>query len=266
MISRTPLIPLTILLAAAGLHAESDETSFRWSGKLAPGRVLEIKGVNGDIRAEGTTGSDVELTAEKTSRRSDPTGVRIQIVDNGNGMTVCAVYPSSRHGRPNECRPGTAGRMHLSRNDVKVEFTVRVPNGVRFIGRTVNGGVQANHLGADVEAYTLNGKIVVSTAGAALAETVNGSIHVIMGKARWLGARRFSTVNGSIDIQLPGNTGTQLSASTVNGDITTDFPLATRSHIANRNPRATLKNGGRELKISTVNGNIVVREAGGPAV
>jgi len=265
MIVRTLIILLAVLLAAVGLCAASDDTSFRWSGKLAPGRLIEIKGVNGSIRAEATTGSDVEVMAEKTSRRSDPAGVRIQIVDNGSGITVCAVYPS-RHGRPNECRPGSGGHMHLNRNDVKVEFTVRVPNGVRFIGRTVNGGVQADHLGADVEAYTLNGKIVVSTAGAAVAETVNGSIHVIMGNAHWLGARRFSTVNGSIDLELPCNTTAELSASTVNGDITTDFPLATHRHVANHNSHGTLKTGSRELKINTVNGNIILRETGGPAV
>lgn len=262
MISRTLII---LLATVAGLSAASDGTSFRWSGKVAPGRLIEIKGVNGSIRAEATTGSDVEVTAEKTSRRSDPAGVRFQVVDNGNGVTVCAVYPS-RHGRPNECRPGTAGRMNLIRNDVKVEFTVRVPNGVRFIGRTVNGGVQADHLGADVEAHTLNGKIVVSTAGAALAETVNGSIYAIIGNAHWYGARRFSTVNGSIELELPCNTTAELSASTVNGGITTDFPLAIHGRIANHNSHGTLKTGSQELKINTVNGNIILRETGGPAV
>src|ERR1700736_2560897 len=127
MILRTLIILLAVLPAAVGLRAESDDALFRWSGKLAPGRQIEIKGVNGGIRAEATSSSDVEVTAEKTGRRSDPADVRIQVVDNGNGVTVCAVYPS-RRGRPNECRPGTAGRMNLRRNDVKVEYTIRVPN------------------------------------------------------------------------------------------------------------------------------------------
>jgi hypothetical protein len=38
--------------------------------------------------------------------------------------------------------------MNTHNNDVKVEFTVLVPQGVRFVGRSVNGDVEANSLAA----------------------------------------------------------------------------------------------------------------------
>ncbi len=258
---------LAVLLAATGLASARDGNTFQWTGKLAPGQLIEIKGVNGRIRADATEGRDVEVFAEKSSRRSDPSEVRIQVVDNGNGTTICAVYPS-KDGRPNECRPGESGHMNTRNNDVKVEFTVRVPQGVRFTGRTVNGGIQADRLGADVEARTVNGKIVLSTSAAAIAETVNGSIHATLGAPAWTGARKFETVNGSIEVELPPGSTTEWTGSTVNGRIQTDFPVTVRGHLGYRTIRGTLgsSGGGRELKMNTVNGSILLRQIGGPTV
>lgn len=249
-----------MLLATAGIASATDGgNNFHWTGRLAPGQLIEIKGVNGGIRAESTTAKEVEVSAEKTGYRYDPADVRIQVVNNGDGTTICAVYPSNG-GRANECKPGNAGRMSTDNNDVKVQFTVRVPAGVRFIGRTVNGGVQALHLSADVEAHTVNGKIVVSTSGAALADTVNGSIHASMGNGSWERSRRFATVNGSIEVELPRNASADLDASTVHGQIVTDFPLTVRGRLVGRSIHGTLGSGGRELKITTVNGNITLRD------
>ena len=249
---------LSTFLAAAGLAFATDGgRHYHWTGHVAPGQLIEIKGVNGSVRAESTTGRNVEVYAEKTGRRYDPADVRIEVVPNGNGTTICAVYPS-RTGRPNGCRPGAAGQ-DIQNNDVKVEFTVRVPKGVRFTGRTVNGGIYADHLGADVEAHTTNGKIALSTSGTALARTVNGSIHAILGKAEWNGARLFSAVNGSIEVEVPGNTNADVSASTVNGRIVTDFPITVHGRFVNRNLHGTLGSGGRELRIHTVNGSITLR-------
>ena len=250
---------MAILFAAAGVAAATDGgNNFHWTGRLKPGQLIEIKGVNGSIRAEPATGKDVEVIAAKTGYRYDPADVRIQVVDNGNGTTICAVYPSN--GRSNECKSGLGGHLSTDNNDVKVEFTVRVPAGVRFTGRTVNGSVQATRLSADVEAHTVNGKIVVSTSGVALADTVNGSIHASMGNGAWVRSRRFATVNGSIEVELPSNASADLDASTVHGRIVTDFPLTVRGEFVGRSIHGTLGSGGRGLKITTVNGNITLRD------
>ncbi len=251
---------LALLFAAAGVAAATEGgNNFHWTSRLTPGQLIEIKGVNGSIRAEPATGKDVEVIAEKTGYHYDAANVRIRVVDNGNGTTICAVYPSS-NGRTNECRSGLAGHLSTDNSDVKVEFTVRVPAGVRFIGRTVNGGVEATRLSADVEAHTVNGKIVVSTSGAALADTVNGSIYASMGNGSWARSRRFATVNGSIELELPSNASADLDASTVHGRIVTDFPLRVQGEFVGRSIHGTLGSGGRGLKITTVNGNITLRD------
>jgi hypothetical protein len=39
------------LLFAVAAPAAAQSGDFRWTGKLAPGKRLEIRGVNGDVRA-----------------------------------------------------------------------------------------------------------------------------------------------------------------------------------------------------------------------
>jgi hypothetical protein len=55
---------LGILAVAAALVAPpAGGDDFRWSGAVAPGKVLEIKGVNGGIKAGAASGSEVASRA-----------------------------------------------------------------------------------------------------------------------------------------------------------------------------------------------------------
>ncbi len=247
-----------LLLAGTWVASPASSSDFAWQGRVAPGRTLEVKGVNGGIVALAASGDEAEVTAEKTARRSDLEGVAVKVVEHEGGVTVCAVYPSSA-GRPNECRPGEEGRMSVRDNDVKVAFRVRVPAGVRFVGRTVNGAIAANDLSADVEAYSVNGGVEVSTAGVARAETVNGSVTASMGRADWSGSLELKTVNGSIEVTLPAGAGAEVEARTVNGSIESDHPLTATGRLSRRRLSGTIGGGGRQLALETVNGAIALR-------
>ena len=151
--------------------------------------------------------------------------------------------------------------MSVSNNDVQVDFTVRVPAGVRFQGRTVNGEVEAQSIGADVEACTVNGSIHVSTAGHAEASTVNGEIVATMGKADWTEPLSFETVNGSITLNLPATADTEIEAETLNGDISTEFSMSVEGRFSKRHINGKIGSGGRQLSLKTVNGSIQVNRA-----
>src|SRR3954467_10486744 len=142
---------LSIAAAAALLlsPAAALAQDFRWHGAIAQGKSIEIKGVNGDIRAEPSGSNDVEVVAVKRASRDNPESVRIEVVPHAGGVTICAVYPSRDGQRPNECAPGEGGRMNVQNNDVSVRFTVRVPAGVALVGKTVNGEIEANRLNGD---------------------------------------------------------------------------------------------------------------------
>jgi hypothetical protein len=256
---RLSVITAALLAAASGAYAQSNE--FRWHGVIAAGSSIEIKGVNGGIRAEAATGNEVEVVAEKRARRDNPESVRIDVVPHGDGVTICAVYPSRDPSRPNECLPGREGRMNVQNNDVNVNFTVRVPSGVRLIGRTVNGDVETTRLDGPIALSTVNGSVNFSTSASGRATTVNGTIRGELGRADWNETLEFSTVNGSISLTLPADLSTDVKAQTVNGDISTDFPLTVTGRISRRRLEGTIGNGGRSLSLETVNGGITLKRS-----
>jgi hypothetical protein len=248
-----------MLTLASTVNAQS--APFRWHGSVAQGAAVEIKGVNGDVIAEASGSNEVEVVAEKSARRSDPESVKIDVVQHGDGVTICAVYPSRDGDRPNECAPGKDGRMNVRDNDVTVKFTVKVPVGVRFIGHTVNGDVEAERLGAAVDLTTVNGSVRFSTSASGRASTVNGSIKGDLGRADWSDTLEFSTVNGSVVLTLPGDLSTDVKAQTVNGDISTDFALTITGRWSRRRVEGTIGGGGRMLSIETVNGGITLKRS-----
>ena len=257
---RTTILASAVAALALAAAAGAATEDFHWTGKVAAGAAVEVKGVNGGIVATGAPGGDVEVTATKKGRKSDPAAVKIEVVEHAGGVTICAVYPSN--GTPNECQPGQGGRMKVHDNDVNVEFKVKVPAGVRFVGRTVNGGIQASGIAADAEAHTVNGGISLDAAGTARAETVNGGIVAHLGRADWTGALKLKTVNGGIDVVMPEGLSADVKASTVNGDIQTDFPLTVTGRISRRKIEGTIGSGGRLLEMETVNGGIELRKPG----
>lgn len=252
---------VTIVADALVNQGAASPDEFRWSGRVAAGGAIEIKGVNGDVSAEPSQGSEVEVTAFKSGRRSDPKMVEIRVIEHSGGVTICAVYPNADSSRPNQCAPGEGGHMNVQNNDVEVKFKVRVPRGVRFSGRTVNGGIQTGALDGDVDARTVNGSISISAAGVARAKTVNGSITASLGRADWSAPLEFKTVNGAITLDLPSDTSAEVKAETMNGEISTDFPMIVMGRVSRRHLNGTIGSGGRELSIKTVNGSIQLRRA-----
>ena len=90
---------------------------------------------------------------------------------------------------------------------------------------------------------------------------VNGEIVASLGRATWSNALEFRTVNGGITLDLPAGLSTEVRATTVNGDIQTDFPLMVTGRLGPRRLHGTIGSGGRRLALETVNGSIRLRKA-----
>lgn len=250
---------LAAALVAASAAPAAAQQDFEWTGRIPAGQTIEIRGVNGDIRAMAATGDEVVVQADRRARRDDPMSVQIEVVEHAGGVTICAVYPTpAGERRENECRPG-GGRNSTRRNDVRVDFVVRVPAGVRFEGASVNGDVEADGIEADVRASTVNGNVDVRTSGFAEASTVNGNLNLYLGSNRFTEDVEFETVNGSITIEMPEGLNADFRASTVNGSIDSDFPISVTGRINRRSIRGQIGAGGPELRVSTVNGSIRLR-------
>jgi hypothetical protein len=253
-----PALAAALLLAfAPGLEAQQRD-SWSWSRALPAGQTIEIRGINGEVRAGPAPAGEVRVSAEKRSQRSNLGDVTIEVVEHAGGVTICAVYPTPRSVRnQNRCTPGGDGDMSVQNNDVVVDFTVQVPAGVHLVGRTVNGGIDARELTGDVDARTVNGGVTVATAGRARGATVNGSVDISMGRVDQ--AVKLETVNGQITLRLPAGANANVRAATVNGDISTDFPLSVQGRFGRRSLDGSIGSGGRLLELTTVNGSIAIR-------
>jgi hypothetical protein len=255
----TKRVVAAVFAAALIAAPAAAQDAWSWNGAVAAGRTLEIKGVNGPIRAVAAPGGEARVSVTKHARRDDPADVRMVVLEHAGGITICAVYPTPRNREPNECAAGEGGRNSVQNNDVSVEWEVQVPAGVHLTARTINGGIDATGLSGNTIAKTINGKVRVVTTGLAQASTVNGSIEATLGRADWNGETSFHTTNGSVVVTLPGNLNADVNASTTTGNIETDFPLEVRGRIMNRRLSGRIGTGGRVLSIETTNGSIELR-------
>jgi putative adhesin len=250
---------VTAVVLVSGASLAFAQNDFNWRGQIASGQTLEVRGVNGEVNASVSGSGDAEVHATKSANRSDPASVRIVVVPHSGGVLVCAVYPSSADRETNTCDPGPNNRSNTNNNDTQVRFDVKVPAGVKFIGKTVNGDVTAESLNGDAEGHTVNGSVKLSTTGNARANTVNGSLDVTMGRAEFPEGAKFSTVNGGITLRVPSYMNAHLKASAMNGSIESDLPITATGAIRRGRVDGTIGSGGQELQVSTVNGSIRLR-------
>jgi DUF4097 and DUF4098 domain-containing protein YvlB len=173
------------------------------------------------------------------------------------GVLLCAIYPDPAPKHTNSCSP-KGSDLSANNNDVVVDFTISVPQGVRLSAHTLIGDVNATSLTSAVDARVLKGTITISTSDSAEANDSHGSINAAIGETNWNGTSVYSAHNGSVDVTIPADANVEVEASAFFGAIMSDFPLTISSTTGGHSTMATgtLGSGGRVLKLSTGNGNI----------
>lgn len=228
--------------------------------QLKSEQIVWIRNTNGPIDVVPSESDWLEITAEKSWRRSSPGSVEMVAVPSARGVTICALW----EGRERRCGEDGDYRLNgVRKNDVAVRFTVHLPRGTPVDASTVNGPLEIVGVASPVEATTVNGRVLVNTAsGSVKATTVNGSIEAIMHALDGAGDIDLTTVNGSVSAGLPARINVTIDAQTVNGRVETDFPVKISGKISTRHLRGTIGNGGQLLRLNTVNGSINIHEAG----
>jgi hypothetical protein len=253
----------------AGPRRSAEAWTYR--AKPAAKQWVWVRNTNGSVTAEPASGDSLEVVGVKTYGRSDPAGVKFVTVPYDGGIAICAVWERSG-GR---CGPGgggggggpgglgTAFRQGSAHgSDVAVDFTVRLPRGVRLGATTVNGGVRVEGASAPVVAASVNGQVdAVTSVGPVSAMSVNGNVHARMRAFADTGEVSLITVNGTATAELPPQLDADVEATTVNGSINTDYPLTITGKFTTRHAKGTIGSGGRRVHVMTVNGSINLRKA-----
>lgn len=120
----------------------------------------------------------------------------------------------------------------------------------------VNGSLEVSQVRGEVNANLVNGKLKAhDLAGRAELSTVNGSSEVSYSTLANVSDVKISAVNGSINLVLPASPNAEISASSMNGNIKSDFPIQVQSGFVGHRLTGTLGSGGTKIDLSNVNGS-----------
>lgn len=217
---------------------------------VAPGGLVEIQNISGQLIAEPATGGDVEVVATREVRASSDEAAR-EVLQKAEMIEQVSPDRVSIESRTNQTN-GFSNRL-------TVQITVRVPNGVRLSLKTRDGGVRLQGVTGAVTASTVNGPIIGrDVSGPVTADTVNGPVRIDIVKVT--GDSRFTTVNGPVELGLAPDLNASIEAQVVNGAVVVDdnVPLSRTESTAQR-VAGRLNGGGPRLVAQTTNGPVRLR-------
>jgi Putative adhesin len=261
---QTRLALAALLAFAAPLAAQTDDgTTFRWSGTVTAGHAMRLYNMNGDIRVERGTGSQVEVVAERRVERGDAKTVTFEVRMRSDGdVVVCALWGDDMRCTDDGSR-GSYSSGGWRRNQIDVVMRVRIPDGVKTMAHSTNGNVSIEGIAAEVDASTTNGNVNVSTSGGIVsARSTNGNVTASLGSTEGTAPMRFSTTNGSVTVMAPPSLSADVEMSTTNGSVASDFPITIQGRMRRNALRGTLGSGGRTLEAHSTNGNVTLKRSG----
>ncbi|MDK2914438.1 MAG: hypothetical protein PWQ79_1353 [Thermococcaceae archaeon] len=209
-------------------------------------KMVEISAVNGRLDIEGWENDHVELSYTIHGE------AEVEVEQKGERLVI-REEPKKRF-------------FNLLGKSGWAEIAVKVPRKATVRASTVNGEIRAKNVSFE-KVSTVNGRIELENCEAGEISNVNGRVraHLTLAKSLKAGSvngpieleieelegnAKISTVNGSITLVLSDFCDARIKASRVNGAITFEG-------IDPENP--VIGTGEFEVKVSTVNGSVVVR-------
>lgn len=256
-------------LLAAGARPSAAQTAqsgdtFNWSGKIPAGGWIRIRNLNGPISVEPATGDNVEVVATKHWRRGDPNYVHFTTAKFGphdESVVICALWGDRTQCDEDHYETHNDRGNRNNNNDVRVDFRVLVPKGVKVGVNTINGAVTVDGATSEIDAHTINGELDVATTGGPVnATNINGGVRARLGRVDSDADMEFITVNGSVSVEFASDFGGDVDLQTVNGSLNTNFEMTLSGRIDPKHLRAHIgKPGGPRIKLETVNGSVEMR-------
>jgi len=265
--ARSLTVALTTLLVAASLPANaqtrrntgrSDGCNSGWNDSsrasfcevreetIGGTALLDVdSGANGGIKVIGWDRGDVLVRS--TVRGSGDTDADARRVVAGVHIETAA--------RIRATGPERDGRENWS-----VEFELHVPHRAQLALHTNNGGISIDDFQGIAEFHARNGGVTLRNVGGEIkGETTNGGLTIDLTGDHWDGqGLDVATHNGGIKMTVPERYSAELETGTVNGRVSTDFPVMVQGRF-DRQLNTTLGSGGVKLRVMTTNGGVTIR-------
>lgn len=223
--------------------AASDET--RKTFELKPGERIWIQGINGRVEIQTSDTKTAEVYVKRTGDNPNSLQRRQMIVEqNADGLLV----------RSRQVFNGVWD--HLFGKDPKEEVTIKAPRQIALSLRGINARVYSGDIDGRLEVNGLNGDALLGQIGeSAEINGVNGSIAVGLNK---LGERglHIHGVNGRVELKLSPGLNADLTANGMNGTVKSEISEVSVEKENWTRYSARIGNGGPDIEISGVNGNV----------
>jgi DUF4097 and DUF4098 domain-containing protein YvlB len=234
---------------------------FQQTYRMSAGGSVSVSSVSGDVKVSVHDGDAVIVTGYKEGR--DKEQVSIEDRSSGNRVEVRDRYP-------NHCRNCS----------VSVRFEVKIPHklALRYDGfSSVSGNVEVTGASGELKASSVSGDVLVrgcdavvrassvsgnvevgDNQGTVNANSVSGNVNVAIEQLPEGGDMKFSTVSGNVSVRVPSSLGAEVHMNSMSGALKTDFPITIEKgeFTPNRSARGRIGEGGRQLKMSSVSGNV----------
>lgn len=160
-------------------------------------------------------------------------------------------------------------------------LSIQVPVNASVQLKSISGDhVDVSGINGDIGVDGTNGSVnLKDVSGAVVVHTINGSVTVTLDKVAPNKPMSFTSLNGKIDVTLPGDTKAQLRLKTTNGAVYSDFEVKMESDAGNpsiddargkggknrirvtgRGVSGSINGGGPEFVFQTMNGDILIHK------
>ena len=231
-------------LVALSVSASAQVTEeFHRTVPLPSNGRVSLGNVNGNVTITGWERNEVQIDAvKKASNQQKLDEAKIEVDAGSDYVRIRTRYPEN----------------HTNNNPASVTYELHVPRtaGLDSID-LVNGSLDVSQVSGEVRSNLVNGSTKIhDLAGRAHLSSVNGTIAATYRTLDNVSDIELKSVNGAVRLGLPSSPNADVRVSTVNGAITTDFPLTVQGKFVGRHLDGKLGNGGTRIEISNVNGTV----------
>src|SRR6476659_1003129 len=229
-----------------------DET--RKTFQLKPGEKVWIQGINGRVEIQTSDTGTAEVYVKRTGQDANSLQRRQIIVEqNPDGLLV----------RSRQVFNGVWD--HLFGHDPKEEVVIKAPRQIALQLRGINAKVYVTDIDGPLEMKGMNGNAEIGEVGESLSlDGINGSVVVGLKKLDERGAR-IHGVNGGIELRLAPGLNADLTAKGMNGSVKSEISDVTVEKTDWSRFSARIGNGGPEIEIRGINGNVRLTRSGDAA-
>ena len=249
------LVVFSSLLIGTLAFAETKEESVQ-TFPLQAGGYLSLENINGDVTIEGWKKNEVSINAVKRGKSKDLDRIKIVVdVDKYEGkewIHIKTEYVESR-----------GGFLNFLKGAGSIDYTIKAPSDAILEDvELVNGNLKVAGITGYLSLGTVNGSITATgMIGNAWVETVNGNLDLSFDKMGDGQSVDLGSVNGAIVLRIPAKANAQVSAETLNGNISSEFGLTVeKEQWVGRSMEGLVGSGGARITLETVNGSIDVKK------